>query len=254
MNRFRPFLPIQFDLETTGVDINTANIVQLAAVVGGQHPDLGSCDPKTIMMEYANPGSPIDPGASEVHGITDDMVKDCPPQEQVVQQFYDLLEEYEKDYTVILSGHNVERYDIPIIKRILPEAFDKFDSCDTYTYAMRTYPDREHKLGLLFNWLVKADLSEAEAEKLLAGAHDADADCHMCAHILTKFLNDSGQNLEQFTETQIDPQILALWPWGKYKGTPIDAVPKSYINWCRKNYHDVHKDIEATIVYLLGDK
>ena len=52
-----------FDLETTGVDIATARIVQIA---------MHRMEPDGSSMEYeqlVNPGIPIPPGATQVHGM-----------------------------------------------------------------------------------------------------------------------------------------------------------------------------------------
>lgn len=61
-----------FDLETTGVDIATARIVQIA---------LHRMEPDGSSMEYeqlVNPGIPIPPGATQVHGIRDADVATAP--------------------------------------------------------------------------------------------------------------------------------------------------------------------------------
>jgi len=62
-----------FDVESTGVVPEEARIVQahLADVGGGQ--------PTTTWDLLVNPGVPIDPGATEVHGITDEMAKGGEP-------------------------------------------------------------------------------------------------------------------------------------------------------------------------------
>ena len=61
-----------FDLETTGVDIATARIVQIA---------MHRMEPDGSSMEYeqlVNPGIPIPPGATQVHGIRDADVATAP--------------------------------------------------------------------------------------------------------------------------------------------------------------------------------
>jgi len=63
---------IYFDIESTGVETETARIVELACIK--YNPD-GTQEEKTILV---NPGIPIPKEASDVHGITDEMVKDKP--------------------------------------------------------------------------------------------------------------------------------------------------------------------------------
>jgi DNA polymerase III subunit epsilon len=68
MNLSRPL--IFFDLETTGVNTSTDRIIQLAGIK--LMPD-GTRDTRTMLI---NPTISIPREASEVHGITDEMVAD----------------------------------------------------------------------------------------------------------------------------------------------------------------------------------
>ena len=61
-----------FDLETTGVSITKDRIVQIGAIK--VFPN-GLQEEKNVVV---NPTIPIPKGASAVHGITDDEVKDKP--------------------------------------------------------------------------------------------------------------------------------------------------------------------------------
>jgi DNA polymerase-3 subunit epsilon len=60
------------DLETTGVDLATDKIVEIAIVK--LMPD-GTTQKKRKLV---NPQKPIPPASSSVHGITDEMVKNAP--------------------------------------------------------------------------------------------------------------------------------------------------------------------------------
>ena len=65
--------PLAFiDLETTGINLGTDRIVEIAIVK--ILPDKS----RSIKRKLINPGIPIPPESSEVHGITDEMVKDAP--------------------------------------------------------------------------------------------------------------------------------------------------------------------------------
>ena len=61
-----------FDLETTGTNITTDRIIELAYVK--VFPN-GKTEEKDI---YINPGMPIPPASTAVHHITDEMVADKP--------------------------------------------------------------------------------------------------------------------------------------------------------------------------------
>ncbi|MEU5154329.1 exonuclease domain-containing protein [Glycomyces sp. NPDC021274] len=58
-----------FDTETTGVAVDRDRIVQ-AALVSGPHPGV-----ETARTWLIDPGVPIPPGATRVHGITDERVQ-----------------------------------------------------------------------------------------------------------------------------------------------------------------------------------
>ena len=70
LNLTRPL--IVFDLETTGINTSTDRIVELYMIKltpDGEREDV---------HEYINPGRPIPPEVTAIHGISDEMVKDKP--------------------------------------------------------------------------------------------------------------------------------------------------------------------------------
>lgn len=94
---------IFFDIESTGVEINTARIIELACIK--YHPD-GTQEEKTILV---NPEILIPPESSEVHGITDDMVKDLPVFKQYAQAIRKWFDGCD------LAGFNSDKYDVPLL-------------------------------------------------------------------------------------------------------------------------------------------
>ncbi len=92
-----------FDLETTGVNPATDRIVEVAMVK--LMPD-GSRDSQSWLV---NPGQPIPPGASKVHGIQDEDVAEAPSFEQLAAEIQAAFEGCD------LSGFHAERFDIPLI-------------------------------------------------------------------------------------------------------------------------------------------
>ena len=72
--------PIAFiDLETTGINISTDRIVEIAIVK--ILPD----GTRQVKRKLINPEMPIPPGSSAIHGITDDMVKEAPTFKQFIE-------------------------------------------------------------------------------------------------------------------------------------------------------------------------
>lgn len=94
---------IYFDIESTGVETETARIIELACI---KYNVDGTQEEKTILV---NPGVPIPLEASDIHGITDETVKDKPffkQYAQAVRSWFDGCD---------LAGFNSDNYDIPLL-------------------------------------------------------------------------------------------------------------------------------------------
>ena len=96
--------PLVFiDLETTGINLSIDRIIEIAIVKIS--PD-GS---KLVKRKIVNPQMPIPKGASDIHGFTNEMVKDAPLFKDIaneLKQFIDIAD---------LSGYNSNRFDIPML-------------------------------------------------------------------------------------------------------------------------------------------
>src|SRR5665647_80078 len=75
-----------FDLETTGVNLSTDRIVEVAVIK--ILPD----GTRQVKRKLINPGIPIPPQSTEIHGITDAMVKDAPTFKQSGNELKQFIE------------------------------------------------------------------------------------------------------------------------------------------------------------------
>ena len=235
--------PVTIDLETTGTDTDTDSICQMAAVMS----DFSGDEPRsiTLLSMLTNPGIPISQGAQEIHGISDEDVVWATPAVWALRHLDLTLRELSKTGVVVICGQNHERFDIPVMRRMLPEAkFEQYPSIDTYTIALREFPSMPHKLSELYEWY---------CEKEAINSHSADVDCHMVARVLGKYLkeNTDGDLLKLAAELK-EPKVLEVMPFGRHKGVAMSEVPIGYLNWCRTNWTDSHKDLDATICSVLG--
>lgn len=98
-----------FDTETTGLDVETAEIVQFGAVA---YPDGFSGRPYNFFT-YLRPQQPIPAAATRVHGITDADVASAPTWAQKGQEILFLLDEYQTKG--FLCGYNALEYDLPLV-------------------------------------------------------------------------------------------------------------------------------------------
>ena len=92
-----------FDLETTGINITTDRIVEISYLK--VMPD-GKEECKTRRV---NPQMPIPKHSTDIHGITDEDVKDCPTFKEMAKSLASQIEGCD------LAGFNSNRFDIPLL-------------------------------------------------------------------------------------------------------------------------------------------
>ena len=92
-----------FDLETTGVNVVSDRIVEIAVL---KLLPNGNKEGKTWLV---NPEMPIPKGASDVHGITNEQVKDAPNFKTLSKEIYNFMKDCD------WAGFNSDRFDIPLI-------------------------------------------------------------------------------------------------------------------------------------------
>ncbi len=96
---------VVFDIETTGLDETSDEIIELGAV----KIDNGNIIEK--FSTFVKPTNKISYEITKLTGITDMMVENAPPIEPVIQDFYEFTR------GCVLSGHNVINFDIKFIRR-----------------------------------------------------------------------------------------------------------------------------------------
>jgi DNA polymerase III epsilon subunit family exonuclease len=110
---------VTFDLETTDTDVATCGVVEIGAarVVNGEIVDR--------FHTLVQPHRPIAPGASAVHGYTEDDVRDAPSFAEVWRSFRAFVGDD------LLIAHNGQRFDIPVLRR-LAAGRDGVDTLEFY--------------------------------------------------------------------------------------------------------------------------
>lgn len=125
---------IVYDLESTGVDTNKDRIVQIAAIK--INPD-GTREEKDVLI---NPEIPIPTESSDVHGITDDMVKDAPKFKQIAKSLGEFFEDSD------ICGFNSDSYDNNLLLAEMGRvgvdfSFDGANSIDVLKLYRELYPN-----------------------------------------------------------------------------------------------------------------
>lgn len=96
-----------FDLETTGTNPETDRIVQIAYTRAIITKNGYTCNPITTYL--INPGIPIPPQASEIHGITDQHVECLPTFSEYAEQISQAFK------ATPLGGYNIGRFDVALL-------------------------------------------------------------------------------------------------------------------------------------------
>ena len=239
--------PIAFiDLETTGVNLSSDRIVELAIVK--IMPD-GS---RVSKRKLIHPQMPIPQSSSDIHGITDDMVKNAPSFKDVANEIKQFLENSD------LGGYNSNRFDIPI----LMEEFLRSDM--DVDLSNRRMVDVQH----IFYTMEPRTLTAAYkffCEKEHADAHGAEADINATIEVLEaqlKRYEKLGTTLDSVLGVIGEEKIVdyarrfsfnekgvEVFNFGKFKGKPVTEVLKAepqYYDWMMKGDFPMHTKKKLT--------
>ena len=133
---------VVYDLETTGINPKTAEIVEIAAhrlSAIGDEVERYHCLVKP-------PGGRVPRAATRIHQIDEETVKNSPGIEMVLPEFSGFIQDR------ILIGHNVGEYDNPILARDLGRYLKTGLSAphyDTLITARRLFPRQRCSIGAL---------------------------------------------------------------------------------------------------------
>lgn len=230
---------LTFDFETTAPDPKVARPVQTALI---QTDD--NWNSTVVMNCLSNPGAPIPEGASSVHGIHDNDVALMPPATWTVAGLYNWLA-WLRPTSPVLAGHNIIHYDIAVARNTMPDEREATVApvLDSLLLARRYWPDADHKLSALHEWLGLGSIE---------GAHGAVQDCLGNVDIIRKLTEVSGKSVLELAHECATGRILKRFPFGKHKGKPMEDVPKPYLRWCAQNFTDLDADLRATLEHYAG--
>lgn len=175
---------VVFDIESTGTNPSRDRIVELAVMK--IFPD-GKIQ-NTVRRLY--PEMPIPAAATEVHHITDEDVKDCPPFSCIADKLYNYLEDCD------LAGYNILGFDIPMLEAEFKRAgftfkMDNRRVIDAYHIFCKLYP---RNLTAAYKFFCGKDLE---------GAHGAMADTAATWEVLLGELNmhpEIPRDLDELSE------------------------------------------------------
>jgi DNA polymerase-3 subunit epsilon len=238
--------PLAFiDLETTGVNLSSDRIIEIAIVK--IMPD----GTKQIKRKILNPQIPIPLGSSDIHGFTDEMVKDSPTFKEVANELKQFIDNSD------LSGYNSNRFDIPLLMEEFLRAGIQIDMSN------RRMVDVQH----VFHMMERRTLGAAYqfyCNKQLCDAHSAEADATATWEILeaqTLRYPNLGNTLDSILEFTGEERIVdfarrmviendvEVFNFGRYKGRSVTEVLKAepqYYDWMMKGDFPLHTKQKLT--------
>ena len=169
---------IVLDTETTGTDLQSDQVIELAMLRVEYALDSGKVVRVVDSFEgLEDPGRPIPPESTKIHGITDAMVAGAPPIGRLVPQLVELTR------GSVLVAHNAA-FD----RRFLPFLAHRPSVC-SYRLAARVVPEApNHKnqtLGRFFD-VRDPELNGRRAHRALA---DVIVTRHVFFHCIDRYVN-----------------------------------------------------------------
>lgn len=241
--------PLAFiDLETTGVNLGTDRIVEIAIV------KILTDGTRSVKRKLINPGIPIPKASSDIHGITDEMVKDAPLFKQVAQELKQMLDGCD------FAGYNSNRFDIPLLMEEFLRAQVDFDMKNRKLLDVQNifHKMEPRTLGAAYRFY---------CNKTLDGAHSAEVDASATYEILEAQLEkyaDLGNTIDSILKVIGEDQVvdfarrfvmengIEVFNFGKYKGRPVADVLKTepqYYDWMMKGDFPQHTKQKLTEIY-----
>ena len=245
LNLTRPL--VCFDIETTGINIVTDRIVEICIL------KILPNEIKETKTYRINPTIPIPQYAIDIHGITNDDVKDCPKFSELAKDIAHFIGNAD------LAGYNSLKFDIPI----LIEEFARVDVA--FSIQGRKLIDVKN----IFHKMEQRTLSAAYkfyCMKELTNAHSAEADTVATYEVLkaqieryenTSFEDKSGnvtypikndlqalhdfslmhKNVDLVGHIIFNDENVEIFNFGKYKSEPVEKIflkEPQYYDWMMK--------------------
>ena len=237
------------DIECTGMNLSTDRIIEIAIVK--ITPD----GKKTIKRKLLNPEVAIPPSQTEIHGITDEMVKDAPTFKQAANEIKQFIDNAD------LAGYNSNRFDVPmLVEEFLRASLD-------LDFKNRKLVDVQK----IFHTMEQRTLSAAYkfyCNSTLENAHSAEADASATWEVLQSQIQKYPQlgttlesilkcigedtNLVDFARRMVMENGREVFNFGKHKGRAVTDVLKAepqYYDWMMKGEFPLHTKQKLTEVF-----
>jgi len=229
-----------FDLETTGMSFSHDRIVELSLLK--IHPD----HREEVKTYRINPGMPIPPETTLIHGISDSDVADAPTFAEIAQTLADSIEGCD------LAGYNLNKFDLPLLAEEFLRTDVKFDlkKCRIVDVQVIFYKMEQRTLSAAYKFYCNKELTQA---------HSAEADTRATYEVLQAQLdmypelNNNVDMLSKFSAHSPTVDFAGrivyndkgeeIYNFGKHKGKTVVSVfekDPGYYSWMLNGDFPVH--------------
>ncbi|MFN5479965.1 MAG: exonuclease domain-containing protein [Chitinophagaceae bacterium] len=241
--------PIVFmDLETTGLNLAVDRIVEIALLkvqVDGS---------RVMKRKLINPGIPIPPEVTAVHGITNDMVVNAPSFKELANEIRQFLEGSD------LGGYNSNKFDWPLlVEEFLRIGLDFNMDGRELVDVQKIYHNMEPRnLSAAYRFY---------CSKELENSHNAEADISATWEVFEAQLErypQLGETLESvkkligedvivdFARRMVMENGREIFNFGKHKGKLVEDVltqEPTYYDWIMKSEFPLHTKKKLTEIF-----
>lgn len=241
-----------FDLETTGTDVSKDRIVEISILK--LHPD----GKKEVKTRRVNPEMPIPPATTEIHGISDEDVKDEPTFAALAKSLAQFIGNSD------LAGYNSNKFDVPLLVEEFLRVGVDFD------LESRKLVDVQN----IFHKMEQRTLVAAYkfyCGKDLVDAHSAEADIKATYEVLESqierydelendvdFLSDFSKRnntVDLMGRIVYNEDNVEVFNFGKHKGKAVTEILEkdpSYYNWMMNGDFPLYTKKVLTAIKLRG--
>jgi DNA polymerase-3 subunit epsilon len=239
---------IFFDLETTGTNIVSDRIVEISYLK--VFPN-GNEESKTRRI---NPEMPIPPQSTEVHGITDEDVKNSPTFKSIAKSLAAQIEGCD------LAGYNSNRFDIPLLGEEFLRSGVDIDLMKRKFVDVQTifHKKEQRTLSAAFKFYCDRDLDHAHSAEadtkatyeILQAQLDRYSDLKNDVIFLSEY-SSFNNNVDFAGRIVYNENKQEVINFGKYKGRLVEDVFREdpgYYGWIIQGDFPLHtKKIFTTI-------
>ena len=250
-----------FDLETTGLDVGADKIVEIGLLKvlpnGEEHE----------MVQRINPEMTIPQKVIDVHGITNEDVKDMPTMKEFTPKLLDFIGAAD------LAGYNSDRFDVPLLVEEIFRAGFEIDMKNRKTVDVQNifYKMEPRTLKAAYKFYCGEKLENAHSAiadikatyEVLKAQLERYEDTEFEAHdgTISKPVVNNMNKLSEFSRfnknADLAGQIIfndkdkEVFNFGKYKGQLVEEVFKKepqYYDWMMKsNFPEYTKKVITMI-------